>query len=228
MRILLIEDEAPLARMVQLSLQKANWQVEVEADGLRGFMRTCEERFDLVLLDLMLPGLDGWSVCRRMRDRRDPTPILMLTARDEIEDRVKGLELGADDYLPKPFDLRELQARSAALIRRSALQRRRVVRLADVEVDTSARLATRGGADLRLTPREFDLLELFLRHEGRVVTREQVLASWGEPDVSPNTVEVHVAALRKKLDAGRGIALIRTVHRRGYVLESLPPVDVPS
>jgi DNA-binding response OmpR family regulator len=223
-RILLIEDEAPLARMIQLSFQKARYQVVWCARGDDGLARAIEESFDAIVLDLMLPGVDGWSVCRRLRDRRDATPILMLTARDEIEDRVRGLELGADDYLPKPFDLRELNARIGALIRRGALQRRRLVCLGALEIDLTERIARCQGADISLTPREFDLLALLVNQEGSIVSRERILASWGEPEVSPNTVEVHLAALRKKLDAAGAPGLIQTAHRRGYVLRH-PPVS---
>ena len=220
-RILLIEDEAALASVVRRGLEKARYAVDWSADGAEGFRRTCEEEYDLVILDLMLPGMDGWTVCRRMRTRRDATPVLMLTALDEVEDRVKGLDLGADDYLPKPFEFSELRARVAALLRRGRVHKARVIRISDLELDTQQRQVRRDGREVALTPREYDLLEALAAHEGQTVSREMIAERvWREPDVSPNTIEVHIGALRRKVDAGRPAAdkLIHTVHRQGYAL----------
>lgn len=223
MRILLIEDEAALAAAVKRGLEKARYTVDWAADGAEGFQRTYEGTYDLVILDLMLPGMDGWTICRRMRTRRDATPVLMLTALDEVEDRVKGLELGADDYLPKPFDFSELRARVGALLRRNSVNKGRVIRVADVEIDTQTRQVRRAGREVALTPREYDLLEVLAANEGQTISRERIAERvWSDPDTSPNTIEVHVGALRRKIDAGRAAEsrLIHTVHRQGYVLRN--------
>jgi DNA-binding response OmpR family regulator len=218
-KILLIEDEVALAAVVKRGLEKAHYQVDWYENGAEGFAQTCEEKYSLVILDLMVPGMDGWTVCQRMRTRRDSTPILMLTARDEVEDRVKGLEMGADDYLPKPFDFTELRARVAALIRRDNVHKSRVVRIADLEVDTVARQARRGGKPVPLTPREYALLEALATREGQVLSREFVQERvWDDPDSASNTVEVHIATLRRKIDSGATVKLIHTVHRHGYMI----------
>jgi two-component system copper resistance phosphate regulon response regulator CusR len=224
MRILLIEDEPELAAAIRQGLERARYQVEWEGNGAAGFQRTVEEEFSLVILDLMLPGMDGWTICQRMRARGDATPILMLTARDEVEDRVRGLEMGADDYLPKPFAFAELRARVMALVRRDRKHKGRVVRIADLEVDIPARRVRRGGQDISLTPREYDLLEALVTHEGQILSREWIQERvWMDPDSLSNTVEVHIGVLRKKVDAGREVKLIHTVHRQGYVLRR--PLD---
>ena len=220
MRVLLIEDERALGRLVSQGLELAGYQVTWCQDGAEGFERACEGGWAVILLDLMLPGMDGWGICRRLRDRRNTTPILMLTALDEVEERVKGLNLGADDYLPKPFAFEELQARVAALIRRERQQRRRHIKVADIDLDTEAQEAMCAGQPLALTPREYQLLVTLASREGHIVSREAILAAWGDPDSASNTVDVHLAALRRKIDGSRPEAekLIHTVHRRGYIL----------
>jgi DNA-binding response OmpR family regulator len=224
MRILLIEDEPELAEAIRQGLERARYQVTWEANGTAGFQRTVEEEFTVVVLDLMLPGIDGWTICQRMRARGDATPILMLTARDEVEDRVRGLELGADDYLPKPFAFAELKARVMALMRRDRKHKGRIIRIADLEVDIGARRVRRGGQDISLTPREYDLLEALVTHEGQILSREWIQERvWMDPDSFSNTVEVHIGVLRKKVDAGREVKLIHTAHRQGYVLRR--PLD---
>lgn len=223
-RLLLIEDEAPLGRLVVSGLELAGYSVDWCKTGTDGYEKAKTNEYAAILLDLMLPGMDGWTVCRRLRDRRLTTPILMLTALDEIDERVRGLEMGADDYLPKPFAFDELKARIAALIRRSQNQgqRRRRLRIADLEIDTEKREAKRSDMILSLTPREYDLLEKLARREGYAVTREEILTGWGDGMASLNTVDVHIAALRRKVDANRPAEerLIQTVHRRGYALRS--------
>jgi DNA-binding response OmpR family regulator len=227
MRILLIEDEVELAAAIRQGLERARYQVEWEGNGTDGFRRTCEEDFHVVILDLMLPGMDGWTICQRMRTRGDSTPVLMLTARDEVEDRVRGLEMGADDYLPKPFAFAELKARVMALLRRDRVHKGKVIRIADLEVDTTARRVRRGGQDISLTPREYDLMEALASHEGNILTREWIQERvWMDADSSSNTVEVHVGVLRRKVDAGSDTKLIHTVHRQGYVLRR-PLADGP-
>ncbi len=215
MRLLLIEDEILLGRVVVQGLELARYEVTWCQSGTEGYERACEGGWSAILLDLMLPGRDGWSICRGLRDRRDATPILMLTARDDIDDRVRGLELGADDYLVKPFAFPELRARIAALIRRGRGQRRRCIHVGELEIDTEVREVTRAGELLTLTPREYDLLEVLASREGHVVSKETILDLWGDWESTPNTVEVHLAALRRKLEPEK---LIQTIHRRGYLL----------
>ncbi|MBC8142381.1 MAG: response regulator transcription factor [Armatimonadetes bacterium] len=220
MRLLLIEDETLIAQMIVDGLAAAHYDVTWHKNGADGFRDACENDYAAILLDVMVPGMDGLTVCKRLRDRRDRTPILMLTARDEVDDRVKGLETGADDYLPKPFAFAELRARIAALLRRERLQRRRVQTIADLTIDTDAREVLRGGKAVALTSREFDLLAVLAGREGHAVSKDDILAKWGDTESLPNTVEVHLAALRRKIDADRapGKKLITTVYGFGYCL----------
>jgi len=177
--------------------------------------------YGLVVLDLMLPKLDGFEVCSQLRRNRSTVPILMLTARDEIDDRVRGLDVGADDYLPKPFDVRELQARVRALLRRDKVLKTGVLTIDDLEIDSSAKTVRRGGKEVHLTPREFSLLEALTRNVGRTLTREMILDSvWNNEEALENTVNFHVTSLRKKIDTEGATKLIHTVHGFGYVLRS--------
>jgi two-component system copper resistance phosphate regulon response regulator CusR len=167
----------------------------------------------------MLPGIDGWEVCRRLRDIRDTTPIMMLTARDSVRDRVHGLEIGADDYLPKPFDFAELIARVHALIRRDRVHRSRVIHIDDLVIDTGTRTVTRMGQQISLTNREYTLLEALASREGQVLTREAIMERvWMDEDSYSNTVDVYIGLLRKKIDSGHDVKLIQTAHGVGYVL----------
>jgi DNA-binding response OmpR family regulator len=219
MRILLIEDDEVIAERIKVGLERARFTVDVASDGETGLEMAREGPYAVLLLDLMLPGRDGWSVCEALRLRRNPVPILMLTARDAVEDRVRGLETGADDYLPKPFDFNELLARIRALLRRDQMHKSRVIQIADLEINTSARQVRRGGREIILTPREFSLLEALARNEGRALTREYILERvWGDDESYSNTVSFHVASLRKKVDAEHDVKLIHTVHAVGYVL----------
>jgi DNA-binding response OmpR family regulator len=221
MRILLIEDDEVISERIQSGLQKERFIVDVAADGETGLRMAREGSYALVILDLMLPRRDGLSVCETLRARRNTVPILMLTARDAVEDRVRGLESGADDYLPKPFDFNELLARVRALLRRDRIHKARVIRVADLEIDTSARQVRRAGRAIALTPHEFALLEALVTHEGRTLTRELILERvWGDDDSYSNTVNFHVASLRKKIDTGYAAKLIHTVHGVGYVLRA--------
>jgi DNA-binding response OmpR family regulator len=222
-RVLLIEDEDDLGEVVKEGLEASRYEVVWERDGRAGLERAVEGGFSVILLDLMLPGMDGWAICRRLRDRRDPTPILMLTARDGVDDRVRGLETGADDYLPKPFDFKELRARVRALLRRERVHRAGLIRVADLTIDTDSRKATLAGRDLPLTAREYTLLEALAGHEGRILSQERILERvWGDEDSASNTVEVYVSMLRKKIDAGRDPErrLIHTVRGLGYTLRA--------
>lgn len=221
MRVLLVEDEEPIANVIRRGLEEHRFHVTIVHSGTEGLRLACAEEFSLVILDLMLPGMDGWAVCSELRRRRIRTPILMLTARDAVEDRVKGLDLGADDYLPKPFAFTELLARVRALIRRERVHKGSIIRVDDLEIDTAAGVARRGGRELHLTRREFTLLESLAANEGRVLSREVILERvWMDSEAFSNTVDVHIGTLRKKLDAGDAPRLIHTVHGLGYTLRA--------
>jgi DNA-binding response OmpR family regulator len=219
--ILVVEDEASIADAVAARLRSEGFQVDIARDGPSAVER-CERRMpDLVVLDLMLPGIDGLEVCRRIQKDR-PVPVLMLTARDTEDDLVVGLAVGADDYLTKPFSPRELVARVRALLRRVERDREpalaeRPVRVGDVELDPATRRVRLGGDDVHLTPTEFDVLYRLARRPGVVLTREQLLSEvWGYRDgFGARTVDSHVKAIRRKL----GENLIRTVHGIGYSVE---------
>jgi len=221
MRILLIEDDEGIAEMVADGLKEAHFTVDVAPDGVTGLeLLTCEI-YSLLVLDLMLPGMDGWSVCRRLRTQRNPIPILMLTARNTVEDRIAGLEIGADDYLSKPFDFGELLARIRALLRRDKSQRACILRVGDLEVDTRHRHVTRAGKEISLTLREYTLLEALAAHEGQILSRELIQEHiWLDEESYSNTVDVHIAQLRKKIDAGHPVKLIHTVYGFGYALKN--------
>ena len=221
MKLLLIEDERPIAAVIRRGLEGARFQVDVAEDGEAGLALALTGEYSLIILDLMLPKRDGWSVCGALRNRRVTTPILMLTARDTVDDRVKGLETGADDYLPKPFDFSELIARVRALLRRDKVHKSRVIQIADLEIDTVAGSVKRAGADLHLTRREYTLLEALAVNEGRVLTREAIQDRvWMDEESYSNTVDVHIGTLRKKVDAGHDVRLIHTVHGMGYMLRA--------
>jgi two-component system copper resistance phosphate regulon response regulator CusR len=219
MRILLVEDDAAIARAVKRGLEQAHFQVDHSADGRTGLEMAREREYAVLILDVMLPELDGWQVCEELRACRSRVPILMLTARDALEDRVKGLETGADDYLPKPFAFPELVARVHALIRRDRMHRTRTVRVADLEIDTAQRRVTRAGVTIGLSQREYDLLEALAANEGRILSREVIQERvWQDEEGFSNVVDVYVGLLRKKIDAGHEEKLIHTVRGVGYTL----------
>ena len=221
MKILLVEDERPLAVAVTRLLTDAGWHLTWEGDGAKGCQAALNEDFDLVILDVMLPGKNGWDILADLRAARRVMPILMLTALEETEDRVKGLELGADDYLPKPFEVTELVARVRALLRRDNLNKGLVVRIADLEIDRKSRRVTRGGKLIALTRREYDLLEALASNEGRGLSRETIQERvWTDEESFSNTVDVFIGTLRKKIDAPFEKKLVHTVHGFGYVLKS--------
>jgi len=219
LKLLVIEDDEVIAHILRAGLESSRFSVDVARDGDTGLQMALSGEYALIILDLMLPRRDGISVCRELRTRRQTVPILMLTARDAVDDRVKGLETGADDYLPKPFDFSELLARVRALLRRDKVHRARVIQISDLEIDTTARRVRRGEREISLTPREYTLLEALAANEGRVVTREMIQDRiWQDDESYSNTVNVHVVALRKKIDADHPVKLIHTVHGAGYVL----------
>lgn len=221
MRLLLIEDDPGIADVVEQGLSEAGYTVDVAADGIEGLKCAIEHTYELIVLDLMLPGMDGLRICEELRLRRDITPILMVTARDSVQDRVRGLEDGADDYLAKPFDFDELLARVRALLRRDKIHKRRIIHISDMEIDTANRSVKRAGKEIPLSPREYTLLEALAVREGQTLTREIILDRiWMDEDSYSNTVDVYIGALRKKIDAGQSERLIHTVHGQGYVLRS--------
>jgi len=217
MRILVVEDEADLLRAVAQYLTEQGHAVDTAAQGDDGLRKALAQEYDAMVLDLMLPGLDGWTLLRRLRAERH-TPVLILTAQDAVDDRVRGLDGGADDYLVKPFSLAELAARIRALIRRTGGQSRSVVAIGDVEVDTATRTVTREGELIPLTAREYELLEMFAIHRGKLITRSMIYDRlYGEDDNTlSNLIDVHISHLRKKL----GRDLITTRRGQGYVLDA--------
>lgn len=221
MRILLVEDEPDIAGVIKLGLEQARYSVDVEEDGKAGLLAAKEHLYSLIILDVMLPGMDGFAICENLRAARSSTPILMLTARDGVSDRVQGLNLGADDYLPKPFDFAELVARVEALIRRDRINKSRTIKVADLEIDTASRIVQRAGEEITLTPREYALLQALASHEGQVLTREVIQERvWLDEESSSNTVDVYIGTLRKKVDAMSDMKLIQTVHGVGYTLRA--------
>ena len=213
--------------MLAAALQGEHYDVVVAATGEDGFFRASAEAFDLVVLDLMLPGRSGLEILQTLRQRRLETPVLILTARDGVDDRVTGLDLGADDYLVKPFALPELLARIRALLRRGRPSEAFRLKAADLELDLVTRRAVRGDRLLDLTVREFELLEYLLRHQGHMVSREMLAREvWREPRrATPldNVIDVQIARLRKKVDAEAGQRLIHTVRGVGFVLREGEP-----
>ena len=220
MRVLVVEDETRMARLVKRGLEEEGHAVDVAGDGPEGLWLATENRYAAVVLDVMLPGFDGFEVCRRLRAAGVWAPVLMLTARDAVGDRVRGLDAGADDYLVKPFSLLELAARLRALARRDDRARPVVLAVGDLRLDPAVKRAWRGGTELRLSPKEFSLLELFLRHPGVVLTRSQILdAAWDFAyDGSSNVVDQYVTYLRKKVDVPFGRHDLETVRGMGYRL----------
>jgi DNA-binding response OmpR family regulator len=227
MRILVVEDEKKVAHALRDGLSAQGYQVAVAYDGEQGLAQIGSEAFDLMVLDLMLPKRDGYEILSTMRRRGLATPVLVLTARDAIEDRVVGLDNGADDYLVKPFAFPELLARIRALLRRGGPSTPNRLFLADLQLDVMARRATRGGQLLQLTVRDFELLEFLLRHQGQVVSREMLARDvWQVPArVTPmdNVIDVHIARLRRKVDDPFPRKLIHTVRGMGFVAKEEAP-----
>ena len=221
MYILVVEDERRLAQVVRKVLEEEGHTVDVATDGEEGLAMAMDSSHDVIVLDILLPGIDGFEVCRRLRAGRADTPVLLLTALDAVEDRVRGLDAGADDYLPKPFAFQELLARLRALGRRRVQARDPdQLETANLVLDLRRRRAVRDGRTIDLSPKEFALLEFLMRNQGRVVTRTQILDHvWGY-DYSPdsNLVDVYVTYLRRKIDRGHQQKLIRTVRGAGYAV----------
>lgn len=221
MRVLVVEDEKKTASFVRKALQAEGFAVDVCPNGEEALAAATTTPFDALVLDIMLPGRDGLGVLRQLRERKNLTPVLLLSARGEVNERVEGLNAGADDYLPKPFELAELIARVRALTRRGGESKSTVLRVADLTLDTLTRKAHRGGAEIELTAREFRLLEFMMRSTGRLCGRMMILEKVWDYDFDPGTnlVDVYIRRLRDKVDAGFEPKLLHTVRGAGYVLK---------
>jgi DNA-binding response OmpR family regulator len=221
MRILIVEDDTDLGEFIGKGLREERYAVDLAVDGEEGLQLADENPYQLIILDIMLPKLDGLTVCRRLRANGNTTPILLLTARDSIQDRVSGLDTGADDYLTKPFAFVELLARVRALMRRGGPQHLARLKAADLELDPASRRAWRAGREITLTNKEYALLEFFLRNKNRVLTRTAIIQHVWDLSYDPmtNIVDAHVRALRAKMDRDFSPPLITTVRGAGYMLE---------
>ena len=226
MKILIVEDERKTGDYLKQGLSEAGFVADLARDGLDGLHLALTDDYDLVVLDVMLPKLDGWQVLREIRRNGKHLPVLFLTARDQVEDRVKGLEFGADDYLVKPFAFSELLARVRALLRRGRTNEPELLQVADLELDLQRRRVTRAGKRIDLTAKEFALLELLLRRQGEVLPRSLIASQvWDMNfDSDTNVIEVAVRRLRAKIDDDFEPKLIRTVRGMGYVLEIPAPI----
>lgn len=224
MRVLIIEDDGNIANYLRESLQVEGFRVDVAEDGPTGFDKAIENDYDVITLDIMLPGKNGYDVCRGLREVGVTTPILMLTAKDGEYDEADAFDVGADDFLRKPFSLVVLLARLRALIRRGGMARGSRLRIGDLELDSASKRVTRAGVDIELTPREFGLLEYLMLNAGQALSKQQLLERvWGYDMYSDdNVVEVYVGYLRKKVDAPFDEPLIRTVRGVGYRIGEAP------
>ncbi len=223
MRVLLVEDDIKIARFVARGLRENTYAVDTASDGDDALYQLAINTYDVVILDVMLPGRDGFAVCRAMRSRSDSTPVIMLTARDAIDDRVTGLDAGADDYLAKPFAFKELLARLRALLRRSTEVRPPLIIIADLTIDTTGQRVFRNGKEIPLTAKEYSLLEFLAREKGKVVGRAEIAEHvWDESfDPFSNLIEVYIKRLRDKVDTGFEIELIQTRRGAGYILDDV-------
>lgn len=221
MNILVVEDDAKIASFVKKGLQEQGFVVDVSSDGDDGFHKASEQPYDVIVLDIMLPGRDGLSILRNLRDQGNAVPVILLTARSSLDERVEGLNLGADDYLTKPFCTEELVARIHAVSRRKSGEEQSIRAVGDLSLNLITREVHRGDHALDLAPREFNLLELLMRSPGRVYTRTQILEHvWGyDFDPQTNVVDVYIRRVRKKVDEGAESPLIETVRGVGYRIQ---------
>jgi two-component system copper resistance phosphate regulon response regulator CusR len=220
MRILLVEDEPSAARMLAKGLREQGYAVDVAGDGEEALYQQSINEYDLVILDVMLPRRDGFDVCRSIRSEGSKVPVLMLTARDAVDDRISGLDCGADDYLTKPFDFGELMARVRALLRRPDVLLPEAITIADLEINIHARRVKRANQEIQLTLKEYALLEYFARNVDRVLGRAEIAEHvWDQSfDLFSNSIEVYIQRLRRKIDDGHLLKLIQTRRGEGYVL----------
>lgn len=221
MRILVVEDEHKIAAAIKKGLEQEKYAVDVSYTGNDGYDLAVSEEYDIILLDLLLPGMDGLEICNALRKKGIHTPILMLTAKGQIDDKIKGLDSGADDYLTKPFSFEELLARIRALARRPKASLGNILKIADLTLDPQTFLVRRNGKTINLSSKEFSLLEYLMRHPDRALSKDQIIAHvWDyDADILPNTVEVYIKNLRSKIDTPffkKGHALIHTMRGFGY------------
>ncbi|MGH9820186.1 MAG: response regulator [Pyrinomonadaceae bacterium] len=223
MRVLLVEDDKRIAAFVAKGLRENSYAIDVAFDGDEGLYQAEINKYDLIILDVNLPKKDGFKVCLELREAGKKAPILMLTARDSVDDRISGLDLGADDYLTKPFEFRELLARLRALSRRHSEIRSPRIMIADLEIDTVSQRVWRGGREIELTTKEYTLLEFLAVSKGKVVGREEISTHvWDDNfDTFSNLIEVYIKRLRTKMDDGFSIQLIRTRRGAGYILDDV-------
>ncbi|MDP9249716.1 MAG: response regulator transcription factor [bacterium] len=221
MTILIIEDELKLAEILRKALTSERYTVEMAYDGQEGFDKALKNNYGLIVLDLMLPKKDGMDVCRELRERHIHTPVIMLTARGILEDRVAGLDVGADDYLMKPFEMEELFARIRALLRRRKTSEPLILKVGDLVMDTKSHEVTRAGKKAALTPKEYRILDALMRQSGEALTRDQLIKeAWGHEFKEDNhELNVHMRYLRSKVDDGHGKPLIHTVRGVGYIIK---------
>ena len=221
MRLLVVEDAQKMSYVLQRAFREDGYAVDVEALGTEAVWRASETEFDAIILDVGLPDITGFEVCRELRDRGRWMPILMLTAKDAVHDRVQGLDCGADDYVMKPFELDELRARLRALIRRAPVPRPTTLAVGDLVLDPGTRTVRRGDSDIGLSTREFSILHVLMRHAGQVLSRSQILEHvWdGSRESDSNIVDVYVRLLRDKIDRPFGLSTIQTVRGAGYLLQ---------
>jgi len=222
MRILLVEDEPRMANVIAKGLREQTYAVDVAQDGVAGLYQASINDYDLIILDVLLPQRDGYEVCRELRARGDSTPVLMLTARAAVDDRLAGFDAGADDYLTKPFSFRELLARIRALLRRDSRLRPDILEIEDLVVDAASHRVSRANDEVQLTAKEYALLEYLARHAGRLVSRAEIAAHVWDDTFDPfsNVIEVYINRLRKKIDGKHSRKLLQTRRGEGYILES--------
>jgi len=220
--LLIIEDEQKIREFLRRGLEEEGYTVEVAGDGETGLKLASATAYELIILDLLLPGRDGFDICRTLRAQGSTVPVLMLTARDAVSDRVTGLDIGADDYLTKPFAFEELLARVRALLRRDRSLRPAVLRVADLTLDPATRAVTRGERTVSLTTREYQVLQLLMRHAGQVLSRATIEERvWGSgTEIGSNVVEAYIRLLRRKVDFGHPTKLIHTIRGVGYALKA--------
>jgi len=221
MRILVIEDEPRMASVIAKGLREHSYAVDVAPDGAAGLYQTSINDYDVIVLDVLLPEMDGYEVCRELRQRGDTTPVLMLTARAAVDDRIAGFDAGADDYLTKPFSFRELLARIRALLRRDLQLRPDVLEIEDLIVDSASHRVSRANHDVQLTAKEYALLEYLARRAGQLVSRAEIAAHVWDDSFDPfsNAIEVYMNRLRKKIDDNHSTKLLHTRRGEGYILE---------
>ncbi len=229
MKVLLAEDEKKVSDFIRKALREAGYEVETAYEGNQAMDQAGKQTFDVIVLDIMMPGKDGLAVLRRLREEKNATPVMLLTARGEVSQRVEGLELGADDYLAKPFAMRELIARVNALSRRSSGERATILRMADLSMNLLTREVVRAGQKIDLAVREFGLLELLMRYPGRVLSRTSICEQvWNYHfDTGTNVVDVYINRLRRKIDDFHEVKLLQTVRGVGYILQDPQRPSIP-